>query len=153
MSVMVAVSPSEQGTVVREVPDELDFVTPPPGMGGLTRFTLASLDDVGLLFALRSLEDPAVRLFAVAPVPYFPDYAPSLDAQTREDLGLGVVATGAAPADDPATLLVIVHPPHDGDGPTANLMAPVALNPVTGSAAQVVLADDRWPMRAPFGAA
>lgn len=156
MTVTVAVAPSDHGTVVRELPDELAFVQAPPGMEGLTRFTLSGLDDVGLLFALRSVEDPSVRLFAVAPAPYFPDYAPHLDATTRSEIGVGA-ANPSGPdsglAADPATLLVIVHPAQGEDGPTANLLAPVAVNSLTGSAAQAVLEDDRWPLRAPFGAA
>lgn len=131
-------------TPAAPAPQELDFVTPPPGLRRLRHFTLDPIDDAGLLFALRSTEEPGVRLFLVSPQAYFPDYAPRLDGPTRDSLALG---------DDEATLLVVVHPGRGDEPPTANLMAPVAMNLATGRALQVVLDDDRWPLRAPLTAA
>jgi len=47
-------------------------------------------------------------------------------------------------------MLAVVHP--GGDEPTtANLLAPILVNPVTGAAAKVVLDGDEWPLRAPLG--
>src|SRR5690606_984864 len=89
VSVLVAVGPIGPGQPAREVQDVLDFTTPPPGMLGLASFQLAALDESGLLFTLRSTTEPGVRLFAVAPQSYFPDYAPLLDDATRASLGLG----------------------------------------------------------------
>lgn len=125
----------------RTVSPELEFVVPPPGMATLRRFVLDPLDEAGLLFALRSADDPAVRLFVVPPQPYFPDYAPRLGDEAARDLGL---------EDVEPVLLVVVHPGQDGHPPTANLLAPVVVNPATGACRQVVLDDDRWPLRAPF---
>ncbi len=137
MSVLVA-SPAAGR---RTVSTELEFLVPPPGMADLRRFVLDPLDEAGLLFALRAVDDPAVRLFVVPPQPYFPQYAPRLDDDATRDLGL----TEGEPV-----LLVVVHPGHEGAPPTANLLAPVAVNPATGASRQVVLDDDRWPLRAPF---
>lgn len=134
MSVPVA---AESGPPA-SLPEQLEFLAPPPGMIGLRRFTLAPLDDTGLLFALRSDDDPSVRLFVIPPWPYFPDYAPDLGADTRELLGEDVV------------VLVVVHPGTDG-AHTANLLAPVVVA-TDGRAAQVVLESDEWPLRAPLGA-
>ncbi|NLE70608.1 MAG: flagellar assembly protein FliW [Actinomycetales bacterium] len=141
MSVMVAVGPS--GSTVRPVPETLEFVAAPPGMMALRRFRLDALDDAGALFALRSTEDAGVRLFVIPPQVYVPEYAPVIDAGTRAALGL---------ADADPVLLVVVHPGEDGAPPTANLLAPVAVNPETGAALQVVL-DEEWPLRAPLGVA
>lgn len=118
----------------------IDFTAPPPGLDGLTRFTLDELDDSGLLFALRSLESD-VRLFVVPPEAYFEDYTPDVGDEARAALG-----------DDDPLLLVVVRPSEDGEPPTANLLAPVAINPRTGAATQVVLDDSPWPLRAPIGA-
>ena len=144
MSVLVAVATSTG----RDVPERLEFAAPPPGMADLHRFTLAPLDDVGFLFALRSDDDPGVRLFVVPPRPYFPDYAQRLDVDTLR--ALGVDDTGADAVEP--VLLVVVHPGQDGQPPTANLLAPVVVNPSTGAALQVVLDSDEWPLRAPLGA-
>lgn len=146
MSVLVAIATSTG----RDVPERLEFAVPPPGMLDLRRFTLTSLDDVGLLFALRADDDPGVRLFVVPPSPYFPAYTPRLDPETLRTLGLA--DDGAAPAGVEPVLLVVVHPGADGQPPTANLLAPVVVNPATGEALQVVLDSDEWPLRAPLGA-
>ena len=140
MSVLVAVD----AAAARRLPEHLHFITPPPGMMALRAFSLDALDETGALFAMRSTETDGVRLFVVPPRVYVPDYAPSIDAATREALELG---------DDLPVLLVVVHPGKDGAPPTANLLAPVAVNPRTGAALQVVLEGDDWPLRAPLGAA
>lgn len=144
MSVMVMADPHTPAGPARDVQPELVFTAPPPGMAALRRFTLDPLDEIGFLFALRSVEDPDVRLFVVPPHPYFPDYRPTFDDAVARDLGL----EGEAPV-----VLVVVRPGEEGLPPTANLLAPVVVNPTTGSACQVVLDDDRWPLRAPFGQA
>ncbi|EYR65064.1 flagellar assembly factor FliW [Actinotalea ferrariae CF5-4] len=144
MSVLVSVAT----TTGRDVPERLEFAAPPPGMLDLRRFTLSPLDDVGFLFALRSDDDPGVRLFVVPPLPYFPQYAPRLDAETLGTLGVGDAGDG----ETEPVLLVVVHPGQDGMPPTANLLAPVVVNPTTGAALQVVLDSDEWPLRAPLGA-
>lgn len=116
----------------------IDFVEAPLGLMGLTRFELHPLDELGFLFAMRSTDAEGLRLFVVAPTPYFPDYAPRLPEAALERV-----------CADP-TLLVVVHP---GDGehpPTANLLAPIVVDPVTGAALQVVLESDEWPLRARF---
>ncbi len=120
------------------------FVTAPLGLAGLREFHLTGLDDDGLLFALRACEAEHVRLFAVVPQAYFPGYSPTIDAGTLEVLDLGGTD---------AVLLVVVHPGADGESPTANLLAPIVLNPSTGAALQVVLESDEWPLRAPFAVA
>lgn len=145
MSVMVTERPTtatSDGS--RAVADVLDFATPPPGLRALRRFELSALDESGLLFTLRSTDEPDVRLFLVPPRVYFPDYAPRLDGETRESLEVD---------DDDAVLLVVVHPGREGEPPTANLLAPVVVNPATGRALQVVLDGDEWPLRASLVAA
>ncbi|WP_372593937.1 flagellar assembly protein FliW [Actinotalea sp.] len=123
---------------------EIEFVQAPPGMMDLRSYTLNPLDEEGYLFAMRSVDHPEIRLFLVPPQAYFPDYAPPLDAGSRLALGLG---------DEAPLLLAVVHPGSEGNGPTANLLAPVVINPTTGSALQVVLDSDEWPLRAQFRAA
>ncbi|WP_149203372.1 flagellar assembly protein FliW [Actinotalea subterranea] len=140
MSVMVADGPAE----THDVHDVLEFLSPPPGLRDLRRFTLTALDELGLLFALRAVDEPETRLFLVPPRIYFPDYEPHLDPSVRADLE---VADGAD-----TVLLVVVHPGQDGRPPTANLLAPVVVDPASGRAVQVVLDGDEWPLRAPLSA-
>jgi flagellar assembly factor FliW len=122
-------------------PTAIHPVAPLPGLTGHPEFSLDGLDDTGMLYALRSLADPGVRLFVVRPEAFFEGYSPAVDAGTRAALAL---EEGTDP------LLLVVVNPGAGDGPTtANLLAPLMVNPATGAASQVVL--DGWPLRAPLG--
>lgn len=140
MSVAVALDGAR--SQLRELPDELVFVEPPPGMATLTRFDLTALDESGFLFALRSLELAGVRLFVIPPQAYFEGYAPEVSASVRTALGLDATTQ--------PVMLAVVHPGGD-EATTANLLAPIVVNPLTGAAAQVVLDGDEWPLRAPLG--
>ena len=121
-------------------PTVLHPVAPLPGLPGHLEYSLDGLDDEGVLYAMRSVADPAVRLFVVRPEVFFAGYTPAVEDETREALALG--------ADDEPLVLVVVHPGDDASPSTANLLAPVMINPATGAAAQVVL--DGWPLRAPL---
>ncbi|KSW29456.1 flagellar assembly protein FliW [Cellulomonas sp. B6] len=126
------------------VPPVLRAETALPGLPDHHEWTLAPLDETGVLFTLRS--EPAdarpVRLFVVEPHAFFPDYAPRVPAEARAALGL-------APDETPV-LLVVVHPADDDRAhPSANLLAPLVVHPADGRARQVVLEDD-LPLRAPL---
>jgi flagellar assembly factor FliW len=118
----------------------LELLAPLPGFPAHTRFALIPVDGSGLLYALRSEIDPAVRLLVAPPHPFFPDYAPEISDESATELGL----TG--PED--AALLVVVNPGADAATATANLRAPVVVNLRTRQAAQLVLADHSQPFRA-----
>lgn len=66
---------------------QVRFVVPLPGLEPLTRFALVRLDDAGLLYSLRSRQDPSVRLVAMPPSGCFPGYTPELDDDTAAVLG------------------------------------------------------------------
>lgn len=128
-----------------EVPGEtpgIELVDPMPGFPGARRFALVELAPGGALFALRSLDDPALRFLVVPPLPLFPGYAPEVDDEVADRLGL-------ATADD-ALVLLVVTPGERAADATANLLAPVVVNRHTRAAAQVVLADASLPVRAPL---
>lgn len=110
-----------------------------PGFPGLRRFVLVQLDSNGLLFDFRSLDDPEIRFIVVPSVAFFPDYAPEIDDTTVSSLGID--------SPEQAWLLLIVTV---GDSSTANLRAPLVVNLNTKAASQVVLGDDRHPLRAPL---
>lgn len=125
----------------------VSFLTSPLGLGGQTEFELDPLDDHGILFALRGTTTAGTRLFVIDPRAFFTDYAPRVPADVLRSLGLA--------ADDDASLvtLAVVHPGDENSAATANLLAPILLNPLSGRAEQIVLDDDRWPLRADLPAA
>jgi flagellar assembly factor FliW len=133
--------PTEPGQDETEIP-EVRFSAPMPGLDGLTRFALVRLDDVGALFSLRSLEQSAVRLVVAAPWVCASDYAPELDDDACDEVGL-------SRAED-AVLLLVVHPGTSAADSTVNLLAPIVVNATTGRAAQVVLSGTDLPLRAPL---
>ncbi|MEV7972373.1 flagellar assembly protein FliW [Cellulomonas sp. NPDC089187] len=123
------------------LPTALHLRTPMPGLDEHTAFEVSALDETGTLFALRSAPEGArpVRLFVVDPEPYFPDYAPQIGDTLHTLLGA-----------EHLRVLVVVRPAQGTQPPTANLLAPLVVDPRTGAAAQTVLTED-WPLRAPLG--
>jgi flagellar assembly factor FliW len=119
----------------------LELVGPLAGFPDHRRFALVALDEAGLLYALRSLEDPDLRFLVAPPAPFFPDYAPELDDAWVERLALHG-------ADDALVLVVVTTGALPADA-TANLLAPVVVNRRTLRAAQVVL-DQDLPLHAPL---
>lgn len=116
------------------------FVTPPPGLAPHTEFALAPVDGAGGLFSLRATADPDLRLFLVDPRSVLGDYAPRLTDEQSAQLAL------ASPGD--ALVLVVANP--GADGVHVNLLAPVVVNTATGAAAQVILENQDYPVRAPL---
>lgn len=116
----------------------LDFVTPPPGLAPLLRFSLDEIAGAVGLYSLRSLDDASIRLFVLDAAIHLPEYSPEISDQQCELLDIRV--------SEDAFVLVVTNP---GSTQTSvNLMAPIVVNSSTGLAAQVILDDQDWPMRA-----
>lgn len=120
----------------------LEMVGPMLGFPELHRFGLARHDEAGVIYDLRSLEDPAVRFVVVPPALFFPDYAPEIPDATAQLLR-------AETADDLLALVVVTLGEGLGDA-TANLVAPVVVNHAERLAAQVVLDDPALSLRTPL---
>ena len=120
----------------------LRLVGPMLGFPDHGRFALASLDDEGAIYDLRSLEDEDLRFVVVPPVLFFSGYAPEVTDATAELLE-------AESADDLLALLVVTLGEGLSDA-TANLLAPVVVNHRRRLAAQVVLDDAELSLRAPL---
>lgn len=115
----------------------LSFIAPPPGFEPLCDFTLSPIEAAHGLYALSATRQADVRLYVVDAALYLPDYHPVITAEQAAALGLAV------PED--ALVLVVANPA--GRGTTVNLMAPVVVNSTTGTAAQVILEGQEWPIR------
>lgn len=137
----VMVDDQAQAQPATELPT-IDFVVPIPGFAGHQRFVLVRMDDEGVLFSLRSVDDQELRFLVVAPPPFFPDYAPEIDDDTLEMLG----------TDDPSRLLVllIVTAAEAVSDSTVNLLAPIVIDQLTRRAVQTVLTGSEFPVRAPL---
>jgi len=122
----------------------LALTEPLPGFPDHRRYVLVpalgSGDGAGLLYWLQSVESDGPRFLAVPARVYFPDYAPALPRAVRGELALD--------DEEEATLYCLVTvPAGDARAATANLRAPLVVNPARGSARQVVLPDAAHPIR------
>lgn len=116
----------------------VSFIEPLPGFDG-AEYTIDPIDDQGLLYSLRSVDEPGLRFVLAAAPAFFPDYAPVISASFAGPLG----------ADEVDLLLVLTVGTGLRDA-TANLRAPVALARTTGRAVQVILEDEGLSMREPL---
>lgn len=121
----------------------LDFAEPLPGFPGHRAYVLVAADSSGRVFWLQSVAPDGPRFLAVPAAPYFPDYTPAVPPSACAELGLDDVT-------DADLYCLVTVPNGDISTATANLRAPVVVNPVTSQARQVVLADGRHPIRRPL---
>ena len=132
----------EQSETVEEIP-ELHFAAGIPGFPDARRFTLVWWGDESSPFSiLACLDDPALEFLVVPPLAFFPLYAPEIDDDVVERLGIDT--------EEDVILLVIVTTGEDASEATANLLAPIVVNRHTRQAVQTVLADGDHPLRAPL---
>ncbi len=122
---------------------KIRMVRPMPGLESHLDFSLTAVDETGVLWTLKSVIDPNVRLFAVPPIAFFDGYTPMIPSSARDRVGLN---KGEEPF-----ILAIVHPATGSYPHTANLLAPLVINPENMNALQVVLEDQDWPLQAPIG--
>ncbi|MGY1592790.1 flagellar assembly protein FliW [Geodermatophilus sp. SYSU D00708] len=114
-----------------------------PGFPGHRDYVLVTADGDGRLFWLQSMAPEGPRFLAVDPARYFPEYAPVLPRTVCADLEL----------EDPAEARVyclLTVPPEGPAAATANLRAPIVVNPTNWRATQVVLLDSAHPIRRPL---
>jgi flagellar assembly factor FliW len=109
-----------------------------PGFPEARRFALLRHDERSFFAWLACLDDPGLAFTVVDPLELFIDYAPALGAEH-------LVLVGAKEPGE-ACLLAIAN--LSRGGAFVNLAAPLLVNVRTRQAAQVVLAGERWPVRA-----
>ncbi len=121
----------------------LTLTEPLPGFPRHRNYALIPADAGGLLYWLQSVASDGPRFLAVSAATFFPDYTPVLPAAACDELELDDAAE--------AGLYCLVTVP-DGDvhAATANLRAPLVVNPVTHQARQLVLTDGAHPIRQPL---
>jgi flagellar assembly factor FliW len=128
--------------------DGLPVVEIPEGIVGfpeLTKYVLVRLDDEGMVFDLRSIEDDRIRFVVVPSLQFFPDYQPEINDEFAAQYSIN-------DSSDALVLLVVTLGASMADC-TANLMAPIVLNPHKRIAAQIVLDNPDFSVRVPLSAA
>jgi flagellar assembly factor FliW len=119
---------------------EIRFHSGLVGFPAAQRFVLEPWD--GGVFELRGVDDEGPDFVVVAPAPFLPDYAPVIDDETVQRLGL-------LGQDDALVLLVVTLRDRPEDA-SANTLAPLVINARTRDAAQVVLTGQPFSLRQPL---
>ena len=119
----------------------LSFVTPPPGFAPHTEFALEAVAGADGLFTMQAAHQHELRVYLVDPQTVLAGYAPTLTDDQ--------VAALALDGPDDAFVLVVAHP--TDEGVSVNLLAPVVVNRATGTAAQLILEDQDYPLRTMLG--
>jgi len=102
------------------------------GFAGMTRYILFPNPTGGPLYWLQSVEDGSLAFIVCQPQVFKPDYQVTIPAKELEGLELGKIEDGAVFA-------IMVVPPDNPRGMTANLQGPLILNPAKRLAKHVVL--------------
>ncbi|MBT2473820.1 flagellar assembly protein FliW [Microbacterium sp. ISL-103] len=118
----------------------VEFASPMPGLSPYTAFTLEQIAGAEGLYALRA-DDADVRLFVLDPQSGEYGYEPSIPGDVRAEIGA---------ADDSVIRVFVVANP-SAEGVYINLRAPIVIHRDTGRAAQVILDDQAYPIRALLG--
>jgi flagellar assembly factor FliW len=121
----------------------LDLAEPLPGFAGHRDYVLVPADSGGHLFWLQSVAPDGPRFLAVSAASFFPDYVPDLPGVACTELGLET-------AEDASLYCLVTVPDGDVSAATANLRAPLVVNPDNQRARQLVLTDGLHPIRRPL---
>jgi flagellar assembly factor FliW len=136
----LAINTTRFGELTFEPADLVTFVGGIVGFPDLRQFVLIQHQEGSSYRWLQSVDDGSVAFLVVDPSDFVPDYAPEMPQNAALQLGLD--------ADTPRLVYTIVTiprgRPHDM---TVNLAGPVVVNANTGQAVQVVLEDERYPIR------
>jgi flagellar assembly factor FliW len=122
---------------------QVTLTEPLPGFPRHRDYVLVAAEPTGLLCWLQSMAPDGPRFLVVPPAPYVPTYAPRLPGAVLAELGV-------ADPDDALLYCLVTVPDGDVRSATANLRAPLVIDPLTGRARQVVLVDGGHPIRHPL---
>ena len=126
-----------------ELPEEarLTFPAGLPGFEDYTAFALIEDPYYAPFGWLQALDDPHISFLVVPPHCVDPDYELELGDEERESLRL-------EPGVEPRLFSIVVVP-EDVHAMTANLKAPLVINPARRRGKQIIRADERYPLRQP----
>lgn len=136
----LAIKTTRFGELAFEKDDLVTFVGGIVGFPDLRQFVLIQHQEGSPYRWLQSVDDGSVAFLVVNPTEFVPGYAPEMPQNAALQLGLA--------EDTPRLVYTIVTIPRGRpDEMTVNLAGPVVVNAETGQAVQVVLEDERYPIR------
>ena len=124
---------------------EEELIRFPGGLFGFEdehEYLLLSFEEGGILYSLQSVKTPYLSFTLTHPFSLCSSYAPVLQPEELKSLGVG------KSEDLYYYVLCVVRDPVSQS--TVNMRCPVAINPDTHVAMQVILEDTSWQMRHPL---
>ena len=115
------------------------------GIADAKRFAIETADDVEPLLRMRCLDRPELAFLLVDPRLIRADYAPRFEAEDLATIGL--------PAGETPLVLAIAHIAPRIEECTANLLAPLVINPSSMRGLQIILEPGSYTTRHPLVAA
>lgn len=114
--------------------DSQDIIQFPKGLPGFNdekKFVILPCETEGPFAYMQSVNEPNLTFLLVEPFGFFKDYEFALDEEAIGDLQLST--------DHPPRIFNIVTVPDQAEAMTANLLAPLIINPSKRLAQQIVL--------------
>jgi flagellar assembly factor FliW len=118
----------------------ITMAEPLPGFEACRRYALVGAPEIAPFMCVQGLDEPRPSFLAIDPRVVRPDYSAALPDGARSRL--------VASAEEPLLLLALVRISADGRA-TANLRAPLVINPSLMTALQHITDDDYavdWPL-------
>jgi len=117
----------------------IHFTVGMPGFCHLYRYVLIEERERLPFRWLQAVDDPGLAFLVIRPEDFMPAYAPPIPEADLKGLGLESLQE--------AEVYCLVAVPEDPREMTANLRAPVVINPRNRKARQVILADGRYALK------
>lgn len=130
------------GSVLVQGDEVLAFPEGIPGFEDLREYLLLSPPDFAPLKFLVALRDPEISFLVLQPHTCLPGYTPALEAAHLRGL------EAADPADMAIYAILTFHP--EREEVTANLRAPILINPAARLGRQVILTDSKYALHHPL---
>lgn len=139
----ITVSTSRFGQLSVTQEKILTMTSPFLGFPDSKRFIIKPHGEESPFLWLQSLDDPKLAFVAIQAALLIPQYQPEISSLTLQELQ-------GSPEQPLEILLILTIPKNNPEGMTANLLGPVALNPQTRLAKQVLQDPTRydacWPV-------
>jgi len=111
-----------------------------PGFEDHHQFAIFALDESSPFFYMHSVSDADLCLVLGVPFVFFPDYELELGEDGQDILGV-------EKSDEEMAVFVVLTIPEDFKETTANLVAPVVVNPTTRTGIQYVQGNSSYQIR------
>ncbi|MBU5591108.1 flagellar assembly protein FliW [Clostridium sp. MSJ-4] len=130
------------GTIEFEEKDVIEFKKGLPGFESLKKFILISLENNTFLKVLHSIEDKDIGLMVVSPFDFLKDYEVSIEEEVLENLSID--------EEKDVVVLNTVTLSSEINKITTNLRAPIIINIKKALGEQIIIQDEKYPIKYPL---